>query len=152
METTAELTTLGYIGVRSARLDGWGAFATRLLGMQQVDRAGAVRAFRMDHRKQRLIVTGDEGEGELRKGSVVTCEVVEVKDGGLEVKIAGTDLTAFIKRSEYVEAQALDDFCRTSDLVNFKRPREYVFVDDIPKSPVGKILRRLLVAGEYRRE
>ena len=44
--------------------------------------------------------TGDEGEGELRKGSVVTCEVVEVKDGGLEVKIAGTDLTAFIKRSE----------------------------------------------------
>jgi small subunit ribosomal protein S1 len=43
---------------------------------------------------------GEEGEGELRKGSVVTCEVIEVKDGGLEVKIAGTDLTAFIKRSE----------------------------------------------------
>ena len=29
----------------------------------------------------------------MRKGSVVTCEVLEVKDGGLEVKIAGTDLT-----------------------------------------------------------
>jgi small subunit ribosomal protein S1 len=43
---------------------------------------------------------GDEGEGELRKGSVVTCEVLEVKDGGIEVKIAGTDLTAFIKRNE----------------------------------------------------
>ena len=43
---------------------------------------------------------GEEGEGDLRKGSVVTCEVVEVKDGGIEVKIAGTDLTAFIKRSE----------------------------------------------------
>ncbi len=42
---------------------------------------------------------GGEG-GDLRKGSVVTCEVVEVKDGGIEVKIAGTDLTAFIKRSE----------------------------------------------------
>jgi small subunit ribosomal protein S1 len=40
------------------------------------------------------------GEGELRKGSVVTCEVLEVKDGGIEVKISGTDLTAFIKRSE----------------------------------------------------
>jgi 2,3-dihydroxybiphenyl 1,2-dioxygenase len=63
MEATAELTALGYIGVRSTRLDDWGAFATRLLGMQQVDRAGAVRAFRMDDRKQRLIVTGDEGEG-----------------------------------------------------------------------------------------
>jgi hypothetical protein len=63
METTAELTALGYIGVRSDRLDDWGSYAARLLGMQQVDRAGAVRAFRMDDRKQRLIVTGDEGEG-----------------------------------------------------------------------------------------
>jgi small subunit ribosomal protein S1 len=43
---------------------------------------------------------GDEGEGDLRKGGVVTCEVIEVKEGGLEVKIAGTDLTTFIKRSE----------------------------------------------------
>jgi small subunit ribosomal protein S1 len=43
---------------------------------------------------------GEEGEGEVRKGSVVTCEVVEVKDGGLEVKIVGTELTAFIKRNE----------------------------------------------------
>jgi small subunit ribosomal protein S1 len=43
---------------------------------------------------------GEEGEGDLRKGGVVTCEVIEVKDGGLEVKIAGTDLTTFIKRSE----------------------------------------------------
>jgi small subunit ribosomal protein S1 len=42
----------------------------------------------------------DAGSGELRKGLVVTCEVIEVKDGGIEVKIAGSDLTAFIKRSE----------------------------------------------------
>jgi small subunit ribosomal protein S1 len=30
----------------------------------------------------------------------VTCEVTEVKEGGLEVKIIGTDLTTFIKRAE----------------------------------------------------
>jgi small subunit ribosomal protein S1 len=42
----------------------------------------------------------ETGAGELRKGLVVTCEVAEVKDGGIEVKIAGSDLTAFIKRSE----------------------------------------------------
>jgi len=46
------------------------------------------------------------GEGEMHKGSVVTCEVIEVKDGGLEVKIAGTDLTAFIKRSELARDRA----------------------------------------------
>ena len=34
------------------------------------------------------------------KGQVVTCEVLEVKDGGLEVKIGDTDLTAFIKRDD----------------------------------------------------
>ena len=63
MEAPEELTALGYIGIRSARLDDWSSYATRLLGMQPADRAGAVRAFRMDDRKQRLIVTGDEGEG-----------------------------------------------------------------------------------------
>jgi small subunit ribosomal protein S1 len=40
------------------------------------------------------------GAGELKKGAVVTCEVTEIKEGGIEVKIVGTELTAFIKRSE----------------------------------------------------
>jgi small subunit ribosomal protein S1 len=38
--------------------------------------------------------------GDLKKGSVVTCEVLEVKETGLEVKIVGTEFTTFIKRSE----------------------------------------------------
>lgn len=38
--------------------------------------------------------------GELRKGAIVTCEVMDVKDGGVDVKIAGTDMTTFVKRSE----------------------------------------------------
>ncbi len=38
--------------------------------------------------------------GDVKKGAVVTCEIVEVKESGLEVKIVGTDLAAFIKRSE----------------------------------------------------
>jgi small subunit ribosomal protein S1 len=37
---------------------------------------------------------------DLKKGAVVTCEITEVKDAGLEAKIVGTDLTTFIKRSE----------------------------------------------------
>ena len=38
--------------------------------------------------------------GDLKRGAIVTCEVTEVKDSGIDVKIVGTDLTAFIKRSE----------------------------------------------------
>jgi small subunit ribosomal protein S1 len=41
-----------------------------------------------------------ESAGDLKKGSVVTCEVTAITDGGLEVKIVDTDLTAFIKRNE----------------------------------------------------
>jgi small subunit ribosomal protein S1 len=38
--------------------------------------------------------------GELKKGDVVTCEVTGVKETGIDVKIVGTDLESFIKRSE----------------------------------------------------
>src|SRR6201981_2702929 len=38
--------------------------------------------------------------GDVKKGAVVTCEVLEVKEAGIDVKIAGTDFTTFIKRSE----------------------------------------------------
>ena len=41
-----------------------------------------------------------EAAGDLKKGSVVTCEVTEMKEGGIDVKIVGTDFAAFIKRSE----------------------------------------------------
>jgi small subunit ribosomal protein S1 len=42
----------------------------------------------------------DAEAGDVRKGAVVTCEVLEVKDNGIEVKIAETDLTAFIRRAD----------------------------------------------------
>ncbi len=53
--------------------------------------------------------------GDLKKGSVVTCEIVEVKDTGLEAKIVGTDLSTFIKRSELARdrsEQRTDRFAR----------------------------------------
>ncbi|MCG8445181.1 MAG: S1 RNA-binding domain-containing protein, partial [Hyphomicrobiales bacterium] len=45
---------------------------------------------------------GDDpfASSEVRKGSVVTTEVTDVREGGIEVKVAGTDLTAFIRRSD----------------------------------------------------
>ncbi|MBZ8132879.1 30S ribosomal protein S1 [Afifella sp. IM 167] len=36
----------------------------------------------------------------IRKGAIVTGEVVEVKDSGIEVKLADTEMTAFIRRAE----------------------------------------------------
>ena len=37
-----------------------------------------------------------EAAATLKKGSTVTCEVVEVKDAGIEVKLSGPHATAFI--------------------------------------------------------
>ena len=71
---------------------------------------------------------------------------------GLADERWGQRVVAFIKRRSEVDAEALDVFCQSSELFNFKRPKEYVFVREIPKSPVGKILRRMLVAGEYERD
>jgi small subunit ribosomal protein S1 len=44
--------------------------------------------------------TAEEPAGDLKKGSVVTCEVTEVKEGGIDVKIVGTEYSTFIKRSD----------------------------------------------------
>ena len=44
--------------------------------------------------------------GELKKGSVVTCEVTAINEGGLEVKIVDTDLTSFIRRADLARERA----------------------------------------------
>ena len=46
------------------KLDDWTDFATGWLGMQAVDRGAGVRAFRMDDRRQRLVIDRSLAEGE----------------------------------------------------------------------------------------
>ena len=61
------------------------------LGIKQLTGGGAAGA---------AAATEAGAAGELKKGAVVTCEVMDVKEGGLDVKIVGTDYSSFIKRSE----------------------------------------------------
>ncbi|GGD02124.1 30S ribosomal protein S1 [Aureimonas glaciei] len=44
--------------------------------------------------------SGPAEPGEMRRGSIVTCEVTAVTDGGLEVKIVDSDYTSFIRRAD----------------------------------------------------
>jgi small subunit ribosomal protein S1 len=44
--------------------------------------------------------TASNEQGGLRKNAVVTTEVVEVNDGGIEVRIADSEVTAFIRRAD----------------------------------------------------
>jgi 2,3-dihydroxybiphenyl 1,2-dioxygenase len=59
-----EIQALGYLGVGTAKLDDWSDFATGWLGMQAVDRGAGVRAFRMDDRRQRLVIDRTLPEGD----------------------------------------------------------------------------------------
>jgi 2-furoate---CoA ligase len=78
--------------------------------------------------------------------------VSEVAVVGLPDERWGKVIAAFVKRRTAVDPADLDAFCRTSRLASFKRPRRYIFVTEIPKSPVGKLLRRKLAAGDYMPE
>ena len=101
-----------------------------------------------------MIITGGENvsPGEIESVLSLHPDIAEVAVAGLADERLGQKVTAFVKRRGAVAAAALDAHCRGSALADFKRPRAYVFVAEIPKSPVGKILRRLLVAGAYERE
>jgi 2-furoate---CoA ligase len=101
-----------------------------------------------------MIITGGENVSPTEIESCLSLHpaVSEVAVVGLPDERWGWVVTAFVKRRAAVREDTLDQHCRTSGLVNFKRPRRYVFVDEIPRSPVGKLLRRKLVAGEYAPE
>jgi len=101
-----------------------------------------------------MIITGGENVSPVEIESCLSLHpaVSEVAVAGLPHERWGKIVCAFIRRRAAVTEQELDAFCRSSGLANFKRPRRYVFVAEIPKSAVGKLLRRQLVAGQYRAE
>ena len=98
-----------------------------------------------------MIISGGENvlPAEIESVLSVHPAVAEAAVAGLKDERWGQQVAAFVVRGGPVDAAALDAHCRASALADFKRPRAYVFVRAIPKSPVGKVLRRLLIAGDY---
>jgi 2-furoate---CoA ligase len=101
-----------------------------------------------------MIISGGENISPVEIESLLSLHpaVDEVAVVGLPDARWGQCVTAFIKRSAAVTDAELDEHCRTSGLANFKRPRAYVWVREVPRSPVGKLLRRKLSANEYELE
>ena len=54
---------LGYAGFGSDNLDDWRQFGTGLVGLQAVERGNSLLAFRMDDRKQRIVIDRAMGDG-----------------------------------------------------------------------------------------
>ncbi len=48
----------------------------------------------------------EDASGEMKRGSIVTCEITDVKENGLEVKVADSDMNAFIRRGDLARDRA----------------------------------------------
>ncbi|MBV1798873.1 AMP-binding protein [Siccirubricoccus sp. G192] len=99
-----------------------------------------------------MIITGGENVSPVEIESCLSLHpaVAEVAVVGLPDTRWGRIVTAFVAAHGRVTAAELDRHCRDSGLSNFKRPRRFIFVQEVPRSPVGKLLRRKLVEGDYR--
>ena len=72
--------------------------------------------------------------------AVAECAVFGVPDDKFgEIPIA----YVMLKGGETVDEQTLVDHCAKL-LARFKRPRSVKFVDDFPKTPIGKIQKNIL--------
>ena len=131
--------------VRALR-DGW--YFTGDMGYVDAD-GELVVAGRVDD----MIISGGENIHPVEVEEVLARHphVADVAVVGEPDERWGQRVTAFVvPAGRGLTAEALDAHCRGSaDLAPFKRPRRVVFVQAIPKTASGKILRRLLREGRY---
>ena len=57
------IKALSYLGVTSEKIQDWSDYATKNLGMQEIDKTKNSLMLRMDDQKQRFSISNDGGEG-----------------------------------------------------------------------------------------
>jgi long-chain acyl-CoA synthetase len=125
-------------------LTGDGAFKTGDLG--QVDNDGYL--YITGRKKEMIIVAGEKASPReiedvlLRHPSVAEAAVVGKKD-----ESRGEVVVAFViaREGQQINAGELRDFAREQGLAQWKVPRDVRVVTDLPRSPTGKVLKRVLV-------
>ncbi len=144
VDASADATFSGYLGRPEATaeklVDGWyrtGDVAARLAD-GDLDLRGRV---------DDMIVSGGENihpeevETTLRgHGGVRDVAVVGVPDDRLTERVVACVV------ADGADPETLDAWCRASELADYKRPRGYVFVDELPRNAANKVLRRELRA------
>jgi len=99
----------------------------------------------VDRKKDMIIVSGfnvypNEVEDVVSQiAGVMECAAVGIPDAktGEGIKLV------IVKKDPALTEQDVRDFCRTN-LTGYKQPRVIEFRTDLPKTPVGKVLRREL--------
>ncbi len=119
--------------------DGW--FATGDIGI--MDHQGFIKI--VDRKKDMIIVSGfNVYPNEIEGVVVMHPGVLECAAVGIPDKKSGESVKLFaVKKDERLTAEEVIAHCR-EHLTNYKVPREVEFRKDLPKTNVGKILRREL--------
>lgn len=78
------LQSFGYFGVRSARLEDWADYGPRLLGLELVEKTSTTLKFRMDDRKQRILISSTDADVASFGFEVDDAEALDALAGRLE--------------------------------------------------------------------
>jgi long-chain acyl-CoA synthetase len=118
-----------------------GFFKTGDVGI--MDERGFTRI--VDRKKDMILVSGfNVYPNEVESVVAAHPGVLEVACIGVPDKNSGEAVKLFVVRKDpNLTAEMLQDFCKT-ELTAYKKPKYIEFRDDLPKSNVGKILRREL--------
>ena len=127
------ISGLGYAGFGSDKLEDWQQFGANMVGFQAIERGNSLLAFRMDDRKQRIVIDRAMGDGarffgwEVADGTALDALAARLESAGVAVA---------------AEPQTLADARRVRALISFHDPagnRLEAFhgaeVDDTPFSP-----------------
>jgi long-chain acyl-CoA synthetase len=145
LEVRGPSVAAGYVGERDASAflpDGW--FATGDLAEIAAD--GRVRI--IDRLKDVFKVSGFQvSPAEVERALLTHPDVEEAAVVATPDERTGEAATAFVvARTPHLAADALHDWVRTR-LAAYKRPRQYRFVDALPRTVAGKVQRGRLVGA-----
>jgi long-chain acyl-CoA synthetase len=138
----------GYHKIPDATRDAMtadGFFRTGDLGM--VDGDGYL--FITGRAKDMIIIGGEKlAPRELEEILGKHPTVADVAVVGRKDESRGEAAVAFVvaREGQTADAATLKDFLKSKDLPNWKIPKEFVVVDELPRSPTGKVLKRELAA------
>ncbi|MFW6074771.1 MAG: AMP-binding enzyme, partial [Chloroflexota bacterium] len=107
----------------------------------------------VDRRKDVILVGGENlYPREIEEVLIHHPKIDEVVVAGIDHDLGGQIAKAFIvlKPGETLDRQELLQWCE-GRLAKYKVPRQIEFRDELPKSPAGKVLRRVLQEEEAAR-
>jgi fatty-acyl-CoA synthase len=105
----------------------------------------------VDGRDDEMIVSGGENvfPREIEDLLAAHPDIVEAAAVGVPDDAFGQRLRAFVVRRPRarLSAKAVQDYVK-NNLARYKVPRDVIFVDELPRNPSGKVLKRHLVEEE----